>query len=221
MASIRDTLTKLLASDKPEPGTPLARAVGQYPFQQGEAPLEAPMLSPDDLIGTGIGKAAVVAGSKYAPLLMGMIKNPSLEKLTISKALENTKPFHVPESEQPFIGYFHNNGAHETFNHDAAKAVDYHHSNLMKNPDAYFDDNALSFVRMGGENVFTVKGNSILDPYEKKSSEHLGNLAKHLISNGADPKAPFYVENLALPKIEAPYQGKEIGSLEHWLKYSK
>lgn len=60
MASIRDTLTKLLASDKPEPGTPLARAVGQYPFQQGEAPLEAPMFSPDDLIGTGIGKAALL-----------------------------------------------------------------------------------------------------------------------------------------------------------------
>lgn len=71
MASIRDTLTKLLASDKPEPGTPLARAVGQYPFQQGEAPLEAPMLSPDDLIGTGIGKAALAGGAKLAPLLLG------------------------------------------------------------------------------------------------------------------------------------------------------
>jgi hypothetical protein len=71
MASIRDTLTKLLASDKPEPGTPLARAVGQYPFQQGEAPLEAPMFSPDDLIGTGIGKAALVGAGKVAPMLAG------------------------------------------------------------------------------------------------------------------------------------------------------
>ena len=71
MASIRDTLTKLLASDKPEPGTPLANYVGQYPFQQGEAPLEAPMFSPDDLIGTGIGKAALAGGAKLAPLLLG------------------------------------------------------------------------------------------------------------------------------------------------------
>lgn len=69
MASIRDTLTKLLASDKPEPGTPLARAVGQYPFQQGEAPLEAPPISPDDLIGTGIGKAALIGAGKAMPLL--------------------------------------------------------------------------------------------------------------------------------------------------------
>ena len=74
MASIRDTLTKLLASDKPEPGTPLANYVGQYPFQQGEAPLEAPMLSPDDLIGTGIGKAIVAGGAaKLAPLLASHI----------------------------------------------------------------------------------------------------------------------------------------------------
>jgi hypothetical protein len=82
MASIRDTLTKLLASDKPEPGTPLARAVGQYPFQQGEAPLEAPMLSPDDLIGMGIGKAAL------APLIAGIVKNPSVEKALVNKTAQ-------------------------------------------------------------------------------------------------------------------------------------
>jgi len=64
MASIRDTLTKLLASDKPEPGTPLANYIGQYPFQQGEAPLETPMFAPDDLIGMGLGKAAVTGGAK-------------------------------------------------------------------------------------------------------------------------------------------------------------
>jgi hypothetical protein len=73
MASIRDTLTKLLASDKPEPGTPLANYIGQYPFQQGEASLEAPMLSPDDLIGTGIGKAALVGGAKALPMLAGVL----------------------------------------------------------------------------------------------------------------------------------------------------
>lgn len=90
MASIRDTLTKLLASDKPEPGTPLARAVGQYPFQQGEAPLEAPMFSPDDLIGTGIGKAALVGGAKYVPLLMGGIKEvlPQLSKMQKERLIQ-------------------------------------------------------------------------------------------------------------------------------------
>ena len=103
MASIRDTLTKLLANDKPEPGTPLARAVGQYPFQQGEAPLEAPMLSPDDLIGTGIGKAALAGGAKLAPLLMGIVKNPSMEKA----AIEHFGITHSPKE----TGYILDSGA--------------------------------------------------------------------------------------------------------------
>ena len=127
----------------------------------------------------------------------------------------------APELKQPFIGYMTKDGFTEMFNHEAAKAADYHHSHLMKDPDKYFDDNALSFVRMGGENVFTVKGNAILDPYKKDSSKQLGLLAKKLISEGADPNAPFYVEDLALPKIEAPYQGKQIGALQDWLKYTK
>ena len=127
----------------------------------------------------------------------------------------------APELKQPFIGYMTKDGFTEMFNHEAAKAADYHHSHLMKDPDKYFDDNALSFVRMGGENVFTVKGNAILDPYKKDSSKQLGLLAKKLISEGADPNAPFYVEDLALPKIEAPYQGKQIGTLQDWLKYTK
>ena len=127
----------------------------------------------------------------------------------------------APELKQPFIGYMTKDGFTEMFNHESAKAADYHHSFLMKNPDKYLDDNALSFVRMGGENVFTVKGNAILDPYKKDSSKQLGILAKKLINEGADPQAPFYVEDLALPKIEAPYQGKQIGTLQDWLKYTK
>jgi len=71
MASIRDTLAKLLAKESPSAiqGTPLGNA---YPdVAQPEAPLESPMLSPDDLIGTGIGKAALAGGAKLAPLLLG------------------------------------------------------------------------------------------------------------------------------------------------------
>jgi hypothetical protein len=90
-----------LASDKPEPGTPLARAVGQYPFQQGEAPLEAPMFSPDDLIGTGIGKAAIVGGSKLAPLLMGMVKNPKNETILYHVTNAENLPNIIQKGIQP------------------------------------------------------------------------------------------------------------------------
>jgi hypothetical protein len=71
MASIRDTLAGLFAKESPSAiqGTPLGNA---YPsLAQPEPGLEAPMFSPDDLIGTGIGKAALAGGAKLAPLLLG------------------------------------------------------------------------------------------------------------------------------------------------------
>ena len=147
--------------------------------------------------------------------------NKAPEVVDNAKGLLQSSTKLSPELKQPFIGYMTKDGFTEMFNHEAAKAADYHHSHLMKDPDKYLDDNALSFVRMGGENVFTVKGNAILDPYKKDSSKQLGILAKKLINEGADPQAPFYVEDLALPKIEAPYQGKQIGTLQDWLKYTK
>ncbi len=83
MASLRDTLATLFAKESPSAiqGTPLGKA---YPdLAQPEPGLEAPFLSPDDLIGTGIGKATLAGGAKLAPLLMGMVKNPSMEKTVI------------------------------------------------------------------------------------------------------------------------------------------
>jgi hypothetical protein len=71
MASIRDTLANLFAKESPSAiqGTPLGKA---YPkLAQPEPGLEAPFLSPDDLIGTGIGKAALAGGAKLTPLLLG------------------------------------------------------------------------------------------------------------------------------------------------------
>ena len=71
MASLRDTLAGLFAKESPSAiqGTPLGKA---YPkLAQPEPGLEAPFLSPDDLIGTGIGKAALAGGAKLAPLLLG------------------------------------------------------------------------------------------------------------------------------------------------------
>jgi len=156
-------------------------------------------------------------------LLGSNVMNPRTNIVPVdnAKGLLQSSTKLAPELKQPFIGYMTKDGFTEMFNHEAAKAADYHHSHLMKDPDKYLDDNALSFVRMGGENVFTVKGNAILDPYKKDSSKQLGILAKKLINEGADPQAPFYVEDLALPKIEAPYQGKQIGTLQDWLKYTK
>jgi hypothetical protein len=94
MASLRDTLASLFAKESPSAiqGTPLGKA---YPgLAQPEQPLEAPFLSPDDLIGTGIGKAALAGGAKLAPLLLGQTAyhgSPHLfEKFSLAKAGSNS-----------------------------------------------------------------------------------------------------------------------------------
>jgi len=174
-------------------------------------------------IAKTLGKEVARQVETRTGLLGSNVMNPRTNIVPVdnAKGLLQSSTKLAPELKQPFIGYMTKDGFTEMFNHEAAKAADYHHSHLMKDPDKYLDDNALSFVRMGGENVFTVKGNAILDPYKKDSSKQLGILAKKLINEGADPQAPFYVEDLALPKIEAPYQGKQIGTLQDWLKYTK
>ena len=127
----------------------------------------------------------------------------------------------IPEAEQPFIGYIKKSGDHESYSHDAAKAVDYHHSHLMKDPDAMFADDALTFVRYQGEPIFTIKGESVLDPYHPESAKHISTLAELLKRNGADPNTPLRIEDLALPREEAPYQGKQIGTLQDWIDMPK
>ena len=127
----------------------------------------------------------------------------------------------IPEAEQPFIGYIKKSGDHESYSHDAAKAVDYHHSHLMKDPDAMFADDALTFVRYQGEPIFTIKGESALDPYHPESAKHISTLAELLKRNGADPNTPLRIEDLALPREEAPYQGKQIGTLQDWIDIPK
>jgi hypothetical protein len=93
MASIRDTLAGLFAKESPSAiqGTPLGNA---YPsLAQPEPGLEAPFLSPDDLIGTGIGKAALVGAGKAMPLIAGTFIGPksklwNTEAHSLAKALE-------------------------------------------------------------------------------------------------------------------------------------
>ena len=96
MASIRDTLAGLFAKESPSAiqGTPLGKA---YPnLAQPEPGLEAPFLSPDDLIGTGIGKAALVGAGKAMPLIAGTFIGPksklwNTEAHKLAQALETQK----------------------------------------------------------------------------------------------------------------------------------
>jgi hypothetical protein len=123
----------------------------------------------------------------------------------------------APESH-PFIGYLSKDGKMEKFNETQAKEADYHHSNLVKNLDAYDSDDSLKFVRNGSENVYSIRGNAAIMPHATASKEQLSRLAKRLVNEGADPNAPFSIEHMSLPETEAPYQGKSIGTLKQWIE---
>ena len=172
-------------------------------------------ISPED------ARDLVLTGKTYAGKAGGgAIKAITKAVKVGEKAIKEAKHT-IPEIEQPFIGYLKKSGDHESYSHDAAKAVDYHHSHLMKDPDAMFADDALTFVRYEGEPVFTIKGESVIDPYHPDSAKHISTLAEMLKRNGADPNLPFRIEDLALPREEAPYQGKQIGTLQDWIDMPK
>lgn len=118
----------------------------------------------------------------------------------------------------PFIGYLSKDGKMEKFNELQAKDADYHHSFLVKDLDAYDSDDALKFVRMGGENKYTIRGNAAITPHATESKAQISALAQRLINEGADNNAPFIIENMSLPKTEAPYQNKSIGTLKDWIE---
>lgn len=117
-----------------------------------------------------------------------------------------------PLREQPFIGYLTKDGKWESYNQRQAEIVDYHHSHLVQDLDAY--DRSLRFVRMGGKNEYTIVGEAAIDP-RMRGAKEVQQLAQRLLDNGADPKAPMVVGDMKLPTSEAPFQGKSIGTLEN------
>jgi hypothetical protein len=122
-----------------------------------------------------------------------------------------------PVEGAAFIGYMSADGeVFESYSHAEAEKADYHHSFLVKNLDAYDEEGALTFVRMGGKPVVSIKGTPAIDPYSDDSEWLVARLAQRIIESGGHPDMPIEVENMALPKAEAPYQGKRIGTLAQW-----
>jgi hypothetical protein len=120
----------------------------------------------------------------------------------------------VPDAA--FIGYLSPNKKFESYPESAASKVDYHHSYLMNDLDAYSMEGGLTFVRMNGEPIISIKGTPAMDPYQPKNSEFISDLARRIIESGANPDMPFKVEDMGFTRVEAPYQDKEIGTLREW-----
>lgn len=119
-------------------------------------------------------------------------------------------------ADAAFLGYLAPDGTFECFDEEQARAVDYHHSFLVRNKDAYSHEGGLRFVRYGGQPIVSISGSPAMDPFEARSTTMVAKLARILIAVGADPLMPVSVDHMEFPRAQAPYQGKEIGTLITW-----
>ena len=124
-------------------------------------------------------------------------------------------------SDAAFIGYLSPHGKFESYPESVAKENDYHHSNTIKDLDAYNQEGGLTFVRYGSEPVVTIKGEPAMDPHHPKHSPMISDLARRLVASGAHPSMPLKVDNMGFKQHEAPYQGKHIGTIEEWTQRNK
>jgi hypothetical protein len=130
----------------------------------------------------------------------------------ITESYSNNKI--VPDAA--FIGYLSPDHKFETFTQSEAAEVDYHHSHLVKDLDAYDEEGGLTFVRYNGDPIISIKGTPAMNPHDNGSSAMISELARRIIQSGANSDMPIEIENMGFSRIEAPYQGKRIGTLLQW-----
>lgn len=119
-------------------------------------------------------------------------------------------------NDAAFIGYLSPDGKFECYSQSEAARVDYHHSMIVQDLDAYNAEGGLTFVRYDAEPLITIKGTPAIDPYDRRSAPMISKLARKIIQCGADPDLPIGIDNMGFKRTEAPYQGKQIGSLRSW-----
>lgn len=119
-------------------------------------------------------------------------------------------------NDAAFIGYLSPDGTFECYSEREAARVDYNHSMLVRDLDAYNAEGGLTFVRYDSEPIITIKGTPAIDPYSRNSSPMISKLARRIIECGADPDLPIKIDSMGFKRIEAPYQGKLIGTLRSW-----
>ena len=155
---------------------------------------------------------------------MNKPKTPSLDQMRLELMGGGGQPKHHyllaakggAVNDSAFIGYLSPDGKFESYPESVARANDYHHSHTIKDLDAYDKEGGLTFVRMGGEPILSIKGTPAIDPFHHKSSPMISDLARRVIKAGAHPDMPIKIEHMGYAKHEAPYQEKHIGTLHEW-----
>jgi hypothetical protein len=122
----------------------------------------------------------------------------------------------VREIDVPVIGIVLQNGYVESYDYKMAAANDFHHSFIMasKTLGDYNYDDTLRFVKLPGENYYTLEGEPALEPYTTGKNQ-ICAFAVHCISKGIDPNTRIKIKD---HKLDTTYEGAFIGSLKKFIR---
>jgi len=101
-------------------------------------------------------------------------------------------------------------GKSEHYTRQEGDAGFWHHSYIMKNHDAYYDDSTLRYLRR--DNEIEMCGGAVLDPYGKGVPQ-IEQLASELLARGVPDDMPIRV---AVMHSFTEYDNSMIGTLRDW-----
>jgi len=116
----------------------------------------------------------------------------------------------------PIIGIVLENGYVESYDQETALKHNFHHSFIMSSKDKkeINYDLALRFVKLQGEEFYTLEGEPALEPY-KLGRKQISIFAKYCIEHGSNPNTRVKIKD---HKLGTRYEGLTIGCLKDFYK---
>jgi len=116
----------------------------------------------------------------------------------------------------PIIGIILENGDVESYDHETAVKHNFHHTFIMSSSDKkeINYDSALRFVKLDGEEFYTLEGEPALDPHIV-GKKQISIFAEYCIKNGIDHNTKLKIKD---HKLGTYYEGLFIGCLKDFYK---
>ncbi|MCG5537850.1 N-6 DNA methylase [Halorhodospira sp. 9622] len=116
-------------------------------------------------------------------------------------------PYH-----DPWIGMVPRQGPSEHYTQRQGDAVDWHHSNIVVDMDAYEADSTLRYVRYGDAHEVRISGSPALAPYGRGRAQ-IRRMATEMVERGTPGDVRLRVDDMALGH---EMEGVDLGALRDW-----
>jgi len=115
----------------------------------------------------------------------------------------------------PIIGIILENGYIESYDHKTAEKHNFHHTFIMSSQDKKeIDyDSALRFVKLDGEEFYTLEGEPALEP-RTTGKKQISFFATYCVENGVDSNTKVKIKD---HKLGTYYEGQFIGCLKDFI----